>query len=160
MSYRKLETWVPSLIPHSFLLDTCRQQPNLVSSTFSISLKSVLCCLFTHHYYFLTQDSITSFLNHLVTSHSRMCAHTVSISPAHKQTQKPKPTVKVVGGTVENFLSSQLITFIEHLPRERATLLRELRKLWSLPTDSLDNLVDCHGRVCADECAWMALIVS
>lgn len=112
MSCRKLEAWVPSLIPHSSLLDTCRQQPSLVSSTFSISLKSVLCCLFTHYCHFLTQDSISSFLDYLVTSHSHMWIHTCGhirraflLLPTHTQTQKPKPTVKVVGGTVQNSLS-------------------------------------------------------
>lgn len=67
------------------LLDTSRQQPRPVHSTFSVSLKSVLFCTFTPYCCFLAQEK-SSFLSQ-ITPHS----HMVSIAPAYRHTHKSKP---------------------------------------------------------------------
>lgn len=149
MSYRKPEAWVPSLIPHSSLLCTSRQQPSLVNSAFPMSLKSILCCLFTLHWHFLAQDHhfFPGLPCHL--TFTQVCVH---ISPAHKHRLKNlsqlSKWLEGLWGTSSLARSlvqpSPLITFIQCFLCGQGHSIRnyeESEKLWSLPTDNLDNPV-------------------
>lgn len=91
--------WAPSLIPHSALLDTSRQQPRPVHSTFSVSLKSVLFCTFTPHCCFLDQENHHFF--------PRLChTHTwwalLLLTDTYTNLNR---IVKVAKGTLESSLS-------------------------------------------------------
>lgn len=124
----------PSAIFDSSFCSAWHIQTTATSCQFGAS-NPELCRSFNPHGHFLALDAFISFLDHLVTSHSDMCAHMVSISPAHKHTLKNLNWLSKwsEGLWRTSWMSrslgqpSPLITFNECLPCQRVTLFGAMK---------------------------------